>query len=261
MAIICPLFSGSGGNATYIGYGDSGILIDAGVSAKRLKSALTDAEIDITSIKAIFITHEHIDHIKGLRVFCKGTHIPVFCSEQTKSAIINLAAIESEQNITAFTSEVEIGGFIVKRFNTSHDCIGSSGYIVTTPDNKKISVCTDLGFVSNDIRQALAGCDLAMVESNHDITMLKNGPYPHELKVRILSDKGHLSNSACAELITELAKSGTTKFILAHISKDNNTPQAATDNAVLNMSLCGYELNADYTLDAASPSSNKITVV
>lgn len=261
MAIISPLYSGSSGNATYIGYGDSGILIDVGVSAKKLKCALEAAEIKIDSVKAIFITHEHIDHIKGLRVFCKSTHIPVFCSEQTKLAIINHAAIESEQDITAFASEVEISGFKVKRFNTSHDCVGSSGYIVTTPDGKTIGVCTDLGYVSDDIRKSLIGCDLAMIESNHDITMLKNGPYPHELKVRILSDKGHLSNSACAEFITELAKSGTTKFILSHISKDNNSPQAAADSVILNMSLCGYELNVDYTLDVASPSSNKITVV
>lgn len=261
MAIVCPLFSSSSGNATYIGYGGSGILIDAGVTAKRLSDALASIEVDPARLCGVFVTHEHSDHVKGLRVFCKKHHLPVYCSEKTADAIVSSGALEETGIITTFENSVEVGGFTVRRFCTSHDCAGSSGYFVTTPDGKKVAVCTDLGYVSEEVEYALKGADLAIVESNHDITLLQNGPYPPSLKRRILSDKGHLSNHRCAELIAKLAKDGTSRFVLAHISRDNNTPDTAVECTRTRLALCGLESGQDYLLEAAAPEGNRILVI
>ncbi len=261
MAVICPLFSGSSGNSTYIGYGDSGILIDIGVSTKRLVAALEDIDVIPENILGVFITHEHTDHIQGLKVFSKKYHTPIYCSAKTKEAIIKAGAVEDEGLICPFSDEVKISGFNIKRFDTSHDCIGSSGYTVTTPDNKKLGICTDLGCVPEHIITALSGSNLVMVEANHDIAMLRNGRYPAELKMRIASDKGHLSNPRCGDVVSKLANTGTTRFLLAHISKDNNTPLLALESVITSMSLCGYQIDCDYTVDAALPSGNKIVVV
>lgn len=261
MAIVCPLFSSSGGNATYIGYNGSGILIDAGVTAKRLSDALAAIDVDPAGLCGVFVTHEHSDHIKGLRVFCKKYHLPVYCSERTADAILSSGSLDQTGIITPFETQIEVGGFTVRRFCTSHDCEGSSGYFVTTPDGKKVAVCTDLGYVSDEIECALTGADLAIVESNHDITMLRNGPYPPSLKRRILSDKGHLSNHRCADLIAKLAAEGTSRFVLAHISRDNNTPDAAIECTQTRLTLCGLEAGRDYLLEAAAPEGNRILVI
>ncbi len=260
MAILCPLFSGSSGNCEYIGYGDSGILIDIGVSAKRLTAALLDNNIKVENINAIFITHEHSDHIAGLRVFVAKRGIPVFCSSKTK------AALERDEKIKAldicdFESNVEISNFKITRFSTSHDCEGSSGYKIITPDHKSIAICTDLGYLSDEVKTNLIGCDAVMLESNHDPSMLRNGPYPLSLKARIASDCGHLSNSCCAEFLPELIKSGTTRIVLGHVSKENNRPQLAYQTAVNCLDVYGFTANVDYSLTVAAPEGGKPIVV
>ena len=261
VAVFCPLFSGSSGNCEYIGYGDSGILIDAGVSAKRIISAMSANGFNPSSVKAIFITHEHTDHICGLRVFAAKYHIPVFCSYQTKNALNTDEKIRSSLFINDFADSIEIGGFTVNRFNTSHDCLGSSGYKITTPDCKIIAVCTDLGYVSDEVRSSLLGCNAVMLESNHDLSMLRNGPYPISLKKRIASDTGHLSNNCCAELLPELVKSGTTRIILGHLSKENNRPKLAYETAEENLSVYGFKADVDYSLQVASPENGKPIVI
>ncbi len=261
MAIVCPLFSSSSGNSTYIGFGSSGLLVDVGVTAKRLSEALNNIQVDPSCLCGIFITHEHIDHIKGLRVFSAKYHIPIFCSQKTLDAIIAVDGVKDCGMISPFDEEISLAGFTVKRFSTSHDCEGSSGYFIHTPDGKKVAVCTDLGYVSDEVERSLYGADLALIESNHDLSMLKNGPYPPSLKRRILSDKGHLSNPSCADLIAKLAVEGTCRFILGHISRDNNTPDAALNCTMTRLSLCGLEACRDYTLVAAAPERNKIVVI
>ncbi len=260
MAILCPLFSGSSGNCEYIGYGDSGILIDAGISAKRLTAALEDNNIYPESIKAILITHEHSDHICGLRVFASKHHIPVFCSKKTKSALENDEKTKS-LGIIGFDCELNIDGYKITRFNTSHDCEGSSGFRIKTPDGKLIAISTDLGFISDEVKINLIGCDAVLLESNHDPSMLRNGPYPVSLKARIASDFGHLSNNCCAEFLPELIKSGTTRIILGHLSKENNRPQLAYQSAVNCLNLYGFTVDVDYSLYVASPDGGKPIVV
>ena len=258
MAILCPLFSGSSGNATYIGYDGVGIMIDAGVTAKRIEDALSAREWDADGVLGLFITHEHIDHVRGLSVFSRKHAIPVFASEGTGRTLKGAGILE---DVTAFSECVAIGGFTISRFDTSHDCEGSSGYIVLTPDGKRIGVCTDLGTVTDGVKAALTGCDAVLIESNHDLAMLRNGSYPAYLKSRIRSDFGHLSNPVSADLVAYLASAGTTRFILGHLSKENNTPALALDCARTRLALCGLEDGRDYFLTAAAPEGNGPVVI
>jgi len=252
MARFCPLFSSSSGNSVYIGSASGGILIDAGVSAKQCQQALWDIGVDASGIAAIFVTHEHSDHIRGLRVFASRHHTPVYGSAGT------LRALEAENHLsTAYEAGlipecgIEICEMLVKPFHTSHDSNESLGYTVTMPDNKCIAVATDLGVVTRETMDAIYGCDLVMLESNHDIRMLQNGAYPYFLKRRILSDRGHLSNDGCAGTAVELLRGRTSRIVLAHLSKENNHPQLAFESTKAALTGAGAKLGTDYLLSVA----------
>lgn len=259
MAKICPLFSGSSGNCCYIGYAGSGILIDAGVSAKKIKTALDEIGVAPSSIGGILVTHEHIDHIGGLKVFSKQNSIPIFASEKTAGAVKSKINLEAE--INTVESNLDLCGFSIQRFSTPHDCEGSSGYVISLPDNRKVAICTDLGHITEEIHKAVTGCDLVIIESNHDVRMVENGPYPFELKRRILSDNGHLSNDCCADEVSKLVKSGTTRVILAHLSKENNLPMLAEACTEGYLKMCGIKRNSDYILSVAKPCQNEVTIL
>lgn len=228
MARFCSLFSSSSGNSTYIGSAKTGILVDAGVSAKKMKEALLSRDIDPSQLGGIFITHEHSDHIKGVRILASTYKIPVFATADT------LAFLEENGTLTSkFPYEVipyegiEIGDILVRPFRTPHDSRESCGYRVEFSDGQKAAIATDIGAITDEIRKNLLGCELVMLESNHDIGMLQNGPYPYALKRRILSDVGHLSNIACADMTAELVSKGTGRIYLGHLSQDNNFPDLA----------------------------------
>ncbi len=256
MARFCPLFSGSSGNCLYVGSGDVGLLIDAGVSARRIEKALLAREIPIDSICGILVTHEHKDHVSGLRVLCKKRRIPVYASEGTCAALRRESLLEAETCCTPILEKQEIGGFMVEVFATSHDTPFSSGYRITLPDGRRIGIATDLGIVTPTVREHLQGCDLIHIESNHDVRMLENGPYPYPLKRRILSEQGHLSNLACAKELPSLVKTGTTRIFLGHISEENNMPELAYATAQAELAACGFTENIDYVLRVA-PSENQ----
>lgn len=252
MARFCPLFSGSSGNCTYIGTPAGGILIDAGVSAKRIETALRDRDIDPHSIRSVFITHEHSDHISGLRVLVKRYGYHVYASAGTLDAMAEMRSLEPAARCTVMPEQgVEAAGMYVAAFHTSHDSRESLGYRVRTGDDRSLAVATDMGCMTDEVRQALLGCDLVEIESNHDIRMLENGPYPYYLKRRILADTGHLSNESCASELLRLAQSGVTRFFLAHLSKENNLPQIAYVTA--QQALCGAGLReqVDFILRVA----------
>ena len=262
MSIIFPLYSSSSGNSTYIGTKKGNILIDAGASFKGIKESLECIDATPENISAVMITHEHIDHIKGLKTFLNKTGATLIASEQTLSALINGDKIPKGATVLPIDKEtIEIGGIAVNRFATSHDCVGSSGYTFLLPDNKKVSICTDLGIVTDTVRTALMGSDLVLLESNHDVEMLKKGPYPPELKVRILSNKGHISNTACATELKNLLQNGTKRFILGHLSQHNNTPLLAKRCATSALIDLGAEIDHDYTLTIAKPCGNGVTVI
>lgn len=261
MARLCTLASGSSGNSTYISTTDGDILIDAGISCKALMTAIDEAGGDIARLRAVAVTHTHTDHIKGLKTFLKKTKIPLIASGKT---LENLAANdfipEGIATITADGGIVTLGDIAVDFFATSHDADGSGGYVITLPDGRRAAVCTDLGVMTDDIRKKILGCNVTVLESNHDIEMLRRGPYPASLKLRILSDEGHLSNSACAIELPDLLKSGTTRIILGHISRENNTPLLALSAARATLEGIGAKDGVDYILETAKPKTVGVTV-
>ncbi len=259
MSRLFPLASSSSGNCTYIGCGKDGILVDAGISCKGIHDALSLGAVDPKALGGIFITHEHTDHIQGLRVFVKRFQVPVFASALTANALITELP-ELEDHIHIIEADISVGDMCIRRFATSHDCAGSSGYVVYLPDGKKCAVCTDLGFVSEEVHKALTGCSAILFESNHDVAMLQKGPYPPHLKTRILSDKGHLSNVACATELQRLVESGTTRIVLGHLSRENNRPELARGSATAALMDCGLVEDQDYTLYIAPPKNGKAII-
>lgn len=252
MAKFCSLYSSSSGNSTYIGTSQGGILIDVGVSAKKAADALKNIDVDPNSIAAIFVTHEHNDHINGVRVFAERHGTKVYASNGTLAGMEDAGAITGKMRADIIPYEgMEAGGIYIRPFKTPHDSRESTGFSIVTPDGKRLAVATDIGEVTDSIMDAIYGCDLVLLESNHDVGMLKNGPYPFFLKERILSRFGHLSNESCAETAVKLMESGTTRFVLGHLSKENNIPALAFETTRAAMKMAGAVENIDYLLSVA----------
>lgn len=220
-------YSGSKGNCAFISDKDTNILIDAGVSASKIVNSLADIGVSPEEIDAILITHEHSDHVAGVKVLSDKFNIPVYANENTMSKLI-MSGNVSERLSRVFVSgsSFSLRSANIRSFKTPHDSIESVGYIIEM-DNKKFGIATDTGCITKPMLSALAKCEAVIIESNHDIEMLKNGKYPYVLKRRILSDNGHLSNENCAWLATQLAIWGTKRIALGHLSENNNTPQKA----------------------------------
>lgn len=252
MAKFCSLYSSSSGNCTYIGTSQGGILVDIGVSAKRTEEALRHIGVDPSGISAVFITHEHSDHICGVKVFAKRYGIKVYASAGTLAGMEELNALDPKIRTEVIPSSgVEASGIFVRPFLTPHDTRESTGYSVLTPDGKRISVATDIGMVTDTVMDAIHGSDLVLLESNHDVNMLRMGPYPYFLKQRILSDHGHLSNENCAKTAVRLVESGTTRLVLGHLSKENNIPSLAYETTRSAMTVAGATEGVDYLLTVA----------
>ncbi len=254
MAKFCPLFSSSTGNSIYIGGGDDSILIDVGMTAKQMDEALWRIGVDGDSIRNIFITHEHSDHIKGLKVFTKKHKARVFMTGGTYEALTKTDALDNVAECSIITPDgADIGCMHIKPFPISHDTLEPCGYTVEMANGRKIAVATDLGIMTDEVLGALTGCDLVMLESNHDVNMLQCGGYPYILKRRILGVKGHLSNDVCAETLTKLIQSGTTRFFLGHLSRENNMPQLAYQTSVSALEMAGAHEGEDYFIRVAKP--------
>lgn len=250
MARIYPLFSSSKGNSTFIGTEHGGILIDCGVSCRRLMNALALNNIPPEAVRAVFITHEHSDHVSGLRQFTNKTGCPVYGQKRTLQKLMDNDKISPFSHVIDMTNiTITAADMEVQCFNTPHDTIQSCGYRIHTSDDKYCAVCTDLGHITEEVDSALTGCRLVLIESNYDENMLRTGGYPLYLKQRILSSTGHLSNLDCSQQVGKLIERGTTHFILGHLSQDNNRPYIA-DSTVQN-SLTQFTRGKDYLLGVA----------
>lgn len=252
MKRLCTLYSGSSGNATYIGTDELGILVDIGKNAKQTTSSLLEIGMSPDKIKAVFITHEHTDHIAGLRVFCNKFHIPVFATGGTLSKLDQSGHLKGSFDVFQMTDYADVEDLHIDLFHTSHDAAESCGYTVTFEDGTKISVATDLGVMTDSVLDAIKGSTALVLESNHDVNMLENGPYPYPLKRRILSEFGHLSNDVCGDTAVKLVGSGTKHLVLGHLSHENNIPDLAYQTTKGALTIAGAELGNDYNLEVAS---------
>ena len=264
MIKFCPLFSSSSGNSVYIGDRDGGVLVDVGRSAKQTDAMLSNIGVDISQVKAILLTHEHTDHVCGLSVFAAKHKIPVYAPNGTLLALKRKGTLcEKHIDATLPDAPFEIAGLKIENFKTSHDCADGRGYVITGLDGStKVAVATDTGYVTGDILSKITGCRLVYIESNHDVAMLRSGPYPYTLQKRILSDIGHLSNEACADTLKLLVNKGTTHFVLAHLSRENNTPDLAYKTATSALCQMGALENRDYILKVADPENrDKILII
>ena len=227
MAKVCPLFSGSSGNSYYIGTGEHGILVDAGRTAKQMEGALSANDINISSVRAIFVTHEHTDHTAGLATLLKHHAIPLYASGGTAFYLRSrLPGLDSCLRPVSPGSVFSIGPAVITVFATSHDAGESVDYRIDC-GGEAVGILTDTGFVPEPAAAALTGVDLLVLESNHDVDWLQSGPYPYSLKQRILGRRGHLSNEDAAAFARRMAECGTRRFVLAHLSRENNTPARA----------------------------------
>lgn len=221
---IIPIGSGSTGNCFYVEIGDYKFLIDMGIGYNRCKAALNKYERSFEDLDAVFVTHGHYDHVKAAPAICN--HIP--CKVYTnKSVMYSLRNAKAEKEILEADETVELfDDFKVRMFSVPHDFAYTCGFTFESADTK-ISYVTDCGKMSKRIFNEIKDSDVIIIESNHDVEMLKSGPYPLQLQKRILSAHGHLSNDDCAVTVLKLKEAGCSNFLLAHISKQNNTPEVA----------------------------------
>lgn len=221
---VSVLASGSRGNAFLIRAGKEAILIDAGLGAITLKNRLQALGESLEGLCAIFLSHEHIDHIRGVEFLCKNFSVPIFATEGTWEKI-QLPAPAKKVIIKA-GEKILLNGFEVRAFRLPHDAREPVGFVIEGFGHR-LSLATDLGSINALVKERLKGAELVILESNHDPKMLKAGPYPWALKQRILSRFGHLSNQDCGRTLSELGFGALRQVVLAHLSQTNNTPQLA----------------------------------
>lgn len=248
---VCNLASGSRGNATLVSSANTHVLVDNGLTISELNKRLDGLlDVKIKNLAGIVITHEHSDHTKGLAKLSNKYKLPVYIHQQSLNNFCDRGEMQ-------YLAEVDmdmpflIGDISIEPFRLPHDSAYNLGYKMT--DGKKtFALATDLGYVSDNTLSKLEKCDMVMLESNHDLKMLKYGSYPAYLKARIASSSGHLSNDECAKTLVKLVQSGTSQVLLAHLSQDNNTPELAFECAKQTLSDSGIIEGKDLVVEVAS---------
>lgn len=275
MVKICTLFSGSSGNAAFVSTEDNekhrmalvgndsfkmrtrtNLLIDCGMSGKQTEIAMNSIGETLKDIHGLLITHEHSDHMKGIGVLTRRYNIPVYLNLPTWERIKSMSVGKIPEgliNIIYPGKDFGIGDLQVTSFPTPHDAAESSGYKIKHKD-RTISVFTDIGEINDNLLRCVEGSDAVLIESNHDEKMLWEGKYPYMLKKRIAGEKGHLSNIECARGVVHLLERGTTRFILSHLSKDNNLPSTAQKETVNALDKVNAVEGRDYLLQVARRS-------
>ena len=250
----CSIYSGGSGNSIFIASDNAKVLIDAGLAGKKIDDALKHIGEESSSIDGIFITHEHIDHIKGVGVLSRKYDIPIYANDNTWAVMEKNIGKIKEHNIRIMDrrSSITINDLEIRSFNIPHDAIAPVGYTVSYA-GKNASVVTDFGVFTEEIRDNIIDSDIILLESNHDVNMLRMGPYPYKLKLRVLGENGHLSNEDCGSAIVSLLKNDKKKqIVLGHLSGTNNHPDLAYQTVVDVLSANGIRPGDDVILQLAS---------
>ena len=220
---ICVLASGSKGNSTFVEASNNKILIDIGMSSLYIEKSLNKIGIKPSEINGILITHTHVDHINGLKVFLKKYNTHLYITEKIYNELKRQIEIK---NYTIIDKEFELNNVKIDILKTSHDAEDSNGYIITN-ESSSLAYITDTGYINRKYHDILSNKNYYIIESNHDVELLMNGKYPYHLKQRILGDRGHLSNEACANYMTKFVGNNTRGAILIHLSEENNRKEIA----------------------------------
>ena len=262
MLELCTLASGSSGNSLLVTDGRTHVLVDAGISCRRICTGLKELGVEPTELAGVLITHEHSDHISGLTTLTKQLRLPVYASPGTgRQLCYRIAFLEELLRPVAPGEGFSIGGLAIESFPTSHDAAESVGYALSA-GGRKAAVGTDLGYGTGAVLRGIRGADLLVAEANHDVEWVQSGPYPYHLKARILGDRGHLSNEAGAELAWTAVEGGARTVVLAHLSHENNTPARAHEVVRGVLERRGAAVGRDVALEVAprSEKSRRYTV-
>lgn len=245
---IRSIASGSSGNSIYVGSDTTHILIDTGVSGKKVINGLNDLDIAGNDLDAILITHEHIDHIKGLGVISRKFNVPIYATENTIEEIKKCSSVgqidDGLYNVIKPDERFRIKDMDICSFSISHDAADPVGYRLES-ENKSVAVATDLGIYDDYIVSHLQRLDAIFLEANHDVRMLQMGPYPYQLKQRILGRRGHLSNELSGRLLASLLHDNMKHIILSHLSKENNMPELAYEAVRMEVSMADNPYHGD----------------
>ena len=260
----CSLSSGSSGNCYYIGNEFHGILIDAGISASLIRKFLKDMNISIQSIMGVLITHNHIDHVRGLEVLTRKNTLPAFTTQKIWNSILTPYSKITSDCIREITlqKKFHIAGFDIEAFPVCHDAPETVGYHISAGD-KKVTIATDLGHICEIAAPYIRDANLLIIESNYDEDMLQNGGYPHYLKTRIKSNYGHLGNCQTSDFLAEIINDNLSHICFAHLSKNNNTPEKALQTFHKTFSDRGIDLKShqQVTILNRSTPSEMIRIV
>jgi len=250
---LCSLASGSSGNCYFVGSSQEGILIDAGISARRIRKILEEIGVGLPLIRGILITHDHIDHIKGLTILTRKHNLPVYCTAGTWKGILRNRTtfdIEPMMHVQVNPGEkFSLAGFTIEAFPVSHDAHDSVGYHIAN-SQKSITIATDLGHIGPQAAHFLSKADVMVVESNYDEEMLMNGRYPDSLKQRVHSDMGHMCNTHTADFIANHYHPRHSHILLCHLSAENNTPDKAVSALVRTLESKSVQLRPETIVQA-----------
>lgn len=246
----CSLSSGSSGNVLYISTGNTSLLIDAGLSGKRTEHLLRETGVSPKEIDAILVTHDHDDHIRGVGVLCRRYDVPVYANMLTWEAMGPRIGEVSAFNMQEFRTnqEFSIGDICIKPYSISHDAADPVGFTFCS-GKAKVSIANDLGCVTESVVKEISGSQFLMLESNHDVEMLKVGPYPWYLKRRIMGETGHLSNEDAGGALLRMAGKGLKNVLLGHLSKENNYPLLALETVKGMLRAEGIEIGREMNIE------------
>ena len=266
MLNFCSLYSGSSGNSLFVETENTKILIDAGMSCKKIEEGLQSIEVDTSSINAILVTHEHADHIQGLGVLSRRYGIPIYATKGTIAGILSskgMGEIDTDLfNVICVDQSFTIDELNVNPVKISHDANEPCAYRISN-DLRSVGICTDLGTYNDYIVDSFRGVNAILLEANHDVNMLQVGRYPYQLKRRILSDKGHLSNENSGRLLCEILHDDLSTIMLGHLSEENNLAELAYETVRLEilMNECKYKPEDFELLVASRTDRSKLIAV